>query len=291
MIDILLPYYGSPALLEDAVRSVLAQTSPDWRLLVVDDAYPGDAVGPWVKALDDPRIEYVRNDENLGFARNFQRCLDLATAEHILFLGGDDRLLPDYVQIVSDTARRSGVAMVQPGVAVIDGDGQRSMGLTDRVKRLLRPRADVPGTISGEDAAVSLMRGAWTYFPSICWRRDSVLAHGFKPEHGLALDVALIMDVLMAGGELLLLDRELFEYRRHQQSASVVAARATDRFAAEAAFFEAMRARFIDHGWGRAARAARIHLTSRMHAATLLPHALTGAGTRPAGALLRHVLT
>jgi len=36
-IDIMLPYYGDVALMQNAVRSVIAQSDPDWRLTVVDD--------------------------------------------------------------------------------------------------------------------------------------------------------------------------------------------------------------------------------------------------------------
>ena len=37
MIDLLLPFYGDPALMRQTVASVLAQECDDWRLVVVDD--------------------------------------------------------------------------------------------------------------------------------------------------------------------------------------------------------------------------------------------------------------
>lgn len=51
--EILLPYYGDVALMQDAVRSVLAQDGDDWRLTVVDDGTePG--VPEWFEQLADP---------------------------------------------------------------------------------------------------------------------------------------------------------------------------------------------------------------------------------------------
>ena len=38
-VDILFPFYGDVAMMKEAVRSVLRQTNPDWRLIVVDDGY------------------------------------------------------------------------------------------------------------------------------------------------------------------------------------------------------------------------------------------------------------
>ena len=60
-IDVMMPYYGDVALMQAAVRSVLAQTDPDWHLTVVDD---GEAAGvpEWFAQLGDPRVTYLRNE-------------------------------------------------------------------------------------------------------------------------------------------------------------------------------------------------------------------------------------
>ena len=46
-VDILLPYYGDVAMMKEAVRSVLRQENPHWRLIVVDDGYPDDSIPGW----------------------------------------------------------------------------------------------------------------------------------------------------------------------------------------------------------------------------------------------------
>lgn len=288
MIDVLLPFHGRVDHFREAVRSVLEQTSPDWRLVVVDDAYPEDVSG-WLTELADPRISYHRNDANFGFARTFQVCLELATAEHVVLLGGDDRLLPSYIDVVGTAARRTGATMVHPGVTVIDDDGHRHQPLTDRVKSLLRRRSRHGRLLTGERVATTLMHGAWTYFPSICWRREALLEQGFDPSFGLALDVRAIVGLLMSGGSMLLLDDVLFEYRRHNASASMKAAHSADRFRQERAFHDHMAFELAAHGWPRAARAARIRAASRLHAATRLPAAVR---SDPAVArdLLRHIV-
>ena len=67
--------------LEEAIRSVLNQTDPDWRLTVVDDRFPSEAPAKWLESLGDPRITYLSNEENLGVTGNFNRCIELSTAD------------------------------------------------------------------------------------------------------------------------------------------------------------------------------------------------------------------
>ena len=52
-VDILFPFYGDVAMMKEAVRSVLRQTDPDWRLIVVDDGYPDDSIPGWFDSLGD----------------------------------------------------------------------------------------------------------------------------------------------------------------------------------------------------------------------------------------------
>ncbi len=289
MIDVLLPFYGDPGLLRRAVESVLAQTNPDWRLLVVDDCYPGDCVEPWLLSLGDRRIVYSRNAENLGVNRNFQHCLELAEADHVTFLGCDDVMLPRYVEVVGAVARRTGAEMVQCDVEVIDGQGQPVRTLTDSVKRRLMPAVNGSLTLHGEDLARRLLTGNWAYFPAICWDRRRALQYGFRPGLDLTLDLGLILDLLSDGADFILLEEVCFAYRRHDDSASSVAAVDTRRFTEERAFFHDVAERLAHRGWPRAARAARAHVTSRLHAGALLPSAARARDTVAIKSLLRHL--
>jgi glycosyltransferase involved in cell wall biosynthesis len=288
-IDILLPFYGDPQLLYAAVSSVLAQTSSDYRLVVVDDCYPDPEVAAWFERLDSPYVEYHRNPSNLGVNGNFSRVLSLARAEHVVFMGCDDLLEPGYVAAVSAALRQHpGAAVVSPGTVVIDSDGNPTEPLVDRIKRVLRPKAAGVVAISGEEALVSLMRGNWTYFPSLCWRRELVDSIGFRPEYGVVLDLGLLVDVLLAGGELLLLPGTQFRYRRHANSESSLQTVTRSRFAEERHLFERCADELDQRGLRRAARAARLHLTSRLHAAVLVPAAVRKGDFEAARALTAH---
>lgn len=289
MIDVLLPFYGDPAQLRLAVQSVLGQSSPDVRLVVVDDGYPDPGVEKWFAGLGDPRVEYHRNPANLGVNENFKRVLSFARADHIVFMGCDDVLELDYVAAVSAALEQHpAAAVVSPGAMVIDASGLPTSPLVDRVKRFLRPRSKGIAVLAGEDALVSLLRGNWTYFPSLCWRRDLVTSTGFRPDYGIVLDLGLLVDVLAAGGELVVLPGTHFRYRRHANSESSLKTITRSRFDEERHLFERFATEFGARGLRRSARAARVHLTSRLHAASLVPAALKTRDFVAVRALMAH---
>lgn len=290
-IDVMLPYYGDAAQFRLAVESVRAQTFPDWRLVCVEDASPAGDAADWIATLGDDRIVHRRNEANLGVAGNFAQCLALVEAPHFTMMGSDDLMLPDHLAVLHAASRRHAHAdLLQPGVRVIDGDGQPALPLPDRIKAMLRPdsrRGDV--TLTGEQLATSLIRADWAYFPSLLWRTARAQALGFDQRFEIALDLGLILDIALAGGSLVVLEPVTFEYRRHRASASMAAARSGERFTQERTFFLEYAQRFRAQGWARAARVARAHLISRLNAASELPGAVaarSGLGTRR---ILAHV--
>lgn len=274
-IEFVIPYFGSRPLLEEAVASVLSQSDPRWQLRVVEDGPQDQGVEEWITGLEDPRVCHELNASNLGVAGNFQRCLELGSSDWIVFLGCDDILLPTYVQRVREAIHRHpGVAVIQPGIQVIDSLGARAMPLGDRIKRRLRPRDIHERELGGESAVASLMRGNWTYFPSLCWRRERIQPIGFRQDLPTTLDLALLLELLFRDELLVSIVDNVFQYRRHDHSASSLAARTTLRFSEEARLFREVESRCQELGWGRAARASRVHLSSRLHAGLVAFRAL-----------------
>jgi glycosyltransferase involved in cell wall biosynthesis len=273
-VDVLLPYYGPVDLMQQAVRSVLDQGYGDWVLTVVDDGYPEPGIAEWFAGLGDPRVHYHRNEQNLGANGNYRKALTFVTQEYAVMMGADDVMLPNYLAtVVADLDAHPEAAFAQPGVEVIDEDGVPSSGLVDRVKDVYAPRGSGRRVLGGEALATSLLRGNWLYFPSICWRSDAITGVGFREGLDVVQDLALALDIIRKGGGLVVDDTTCFRYRRHRSSDSSWRALEGSRFVEERAFFHHMADELGGLGWTRAARAARMHLSSRMNAASLLPRA------------------
>lgn len=275
-VDVLLPYYGDVAMMKQAVESILGQTSPDWTLTVIDDGYPDESLPGYFGVLvaQDPRITYLRNDENLGANGNYRKALTFVRHELAVVMGADDVMLANYIQtVVAAHQQFPSALIIQPGVEVIDEFNQPGMGLVDRMKRVYAPRVQGRRLLSGEPLAVSLMRANWLYFPSICWRSDTLVAKNFREGLNVVQDLALALDLIKAGGSLVVDSTVCFQYRRHRESDSSLRALQGTRFIEEGEFFTGMAEEFEAIGWRRAARTARLHLASRLNAATLLPKA------------------
>lgn len=284
----MLPFYGDVSLFQTAVRSVLDQTHTEFRLVMVDDQYPDTEPARWFESLGDPRLQYLRNAENLGVNGNFRRCVELVEAPAFTVMGCDDVMAPDHLaRAVEALNANADAAVVQGGVEVIDSDGEIVRPLGDRVKTRLGPQGST--TMRGELMAASLYRGNWTYFPALVWRTDVAAPIGFRPGLEVVLDLALLVDIARSGGSLVFDPAPTFSYRRHRASVSSVRAVDGRRFTEEREFFEEEARRCEELGWMVAARAARRHATSRLNAATLLPGALLGRQWPVAGTLARHL--
>ncbi|HEX2298904.1 MAG TPA: glycosyltransferase, partial [Pseudonocardiaceae bacterium] len=237
LVEVMVPAYGDGVLLRETVHSVLRQQDPHWRLTVIDDgvaAGPAGDLAPWLAGLDDSRVRYLANPKRLGINRNFQRCVDEASAELVVILGGDDRLLPDFVGRVREVAEAvPEAAFVHTGAAVIGPDGTPQRRLVDRVKRLAAPAVWECRVLGGETLAASLLHGNWMYFPSVVFRRDVLQRHGFRTGYDIVLDLDLYLRIIFDGGQAVLLGRPGVEYRRHGASLSSAQAKDGTRFAEE----------------------------------------------------------
>jgi glycosyltransferase involved in cell wall biosynthesis len=287
--DIMLPHYGDTALMQMAVRSVLAQSDTDWRLTVVDDDQNPE-VPEWFARMGDERVRYQRNERNLGIIKNFQKCVRLAESEYMIMMGSDDLMLPNYLAVLRSVLEEyPGVGMIQPGVEVINGAGEVTNSLVDEMKRrLYAPRLKSRQLLSGEELAASLLRGCWFYFPSICWRTDAIQQVNFRDDLSVIQDLALVIDLIQLGEQMVVDPTLCFQYRRHAVSLSAAGAVSGTRFTEARDYFVDISERLEERGWHRASRAARRYLSSRLHACTLLPAAVRAGNKEGARSLARH---
>lgn len=261
-VDVLLPYWGDFKLLKKAVESVINQSEEDWRLLVFDDCYPSKEPAKYFTKLNDSRIKYTRHKKNIGVTKNFNFALKAAQARYCIMMGCDDIMLPNYIEralsVINDAD------FYQPGVEVINKNGDIYLPLADKIKRLLQPRK--PGFYAGEKLASSLCVGNWLYFPSILWKSEVIKKYGFDTKYMTVEDLVLELNIIKDGGTLFL-DKDItFQYRRHEKSVSSIEKKDTGRrFKEESEAYSYFSEVFKNIDWNRAARSAKYHLTSRIH--------------------------
>ncbi|KQZ82078.1 glycosyl transferase [Microbacterium sp. Root166] len=283
-VEIFVPFWGDPGLLYATVESVRTQRDPDWVLTVIDDCYPDETVPAYFADLGDDRIRYVRNEVNLGITENYREAIRRATTDHIVILGCDDLLHPNYLDVINRTiAAVPHADVIQPGVVVIDEHGVEVLPLVDRVKQgLLAPRRGAGiAVLTGERMATSLIRGDWLYWPSLAFRTETLKRIDFREGLPIIQDLALLMDIAFEEGTLAYNPTVAFSYRRHGGSASQKTLLDGRRFRDERTYYAQARVLAHAKGWRRTASTARLRAMSRLHGVSELPGVIrhgTGSG-------------
>ncbi|MFD1795197.1 glycosyltransferase family 2 protein [Paracoccus aurantiacus] len=107
--SIIIPAYNRADKIGRTLQSCLAQTDPDFEIVVVDDGSK-DATAEAAEAVGDPRIRVVRQ-ANAGASAARNRGGAEARGDYLAFLDSDDEFLPDKL------ARVRAAIMATPGGA------------------------------------------------------------------------------------------------------------------------------------------------------------------------------
>ena len=289
MIDICVPYWGDPALMRKTVESVLAQDSDQWILTVLDDAYADKAIGEWMATINHPRVHYLRNEKNLGIVGNYRKLLTMTTQELVMLLGCDDELLPNYVStVLAAHERHPSASIIHPGTRTIDETGQEVKTLTDWAKlNLVMPRSKNT-VLEGEPLAASLLAGDWMYWPALTFKTKVLKTFDFDPKLKLTHDLAIVIDMILAGEKFLIEPTVCFSYRRHSKSASTASLIDGRRFSEEKRYFAHAKALTQAAGWPQAERAVDWHITSRLNALWIASNAFFKGYWRAIPGLVSH---
>jgi glycosyltransferase involved in cell wall biosynthesis len=279
-----IPFFSNLGYLDAAVRSLVAQSDPQWTAIVVDDASRENGAEEVVAAIGDHRVRYVRNERNLGVAANFNRCLELGAidAEVVTVFHADDELEPGYVAAARSAHERFPMAAcVAPRVTVIDSHGAPTRTLADSVKSLLWPRT-LPATLVGDRGLARLMHGLFFYCPSVSYRVAHLPELRFDGRWKQVMDLDFYARILLSGGSIVVVPQRVYRYRRHEGTMTAQNSRSLVRLDEEVVVSRevAVAARSLE--WRRSDRASRLRLTVRLNglleAARLVAHRQPRAG-------------
>lgn len=93
LVSVIMPSFNTGEYIAASVESVLAQTYPNWELLIVDDCST-DNTTEVIGRYQDPRIILLKNKTNSGAALSRNYALREAKGRWIAFLDSDDTWEP-----------------------------------------------------------------------------------------------------------------------------------------------------------------------------------------------------
>lgn len=169
-ISIVIPAYNAAAWIADAIRSVLAQSHADWRLVVVDDGSM-DATGDIVASFANTRITLVRQS-NAGVSSARNRGIEEICRQApfrlqegdgrsgVLFLDADDQLTPDALSRLA--------AALKGSTSAVAAVGPYTFAHTSRAR----------GPDSGDLLPVLLVRNLFANGGHVLMRSQALLAAG-----------------------------------------------------------------------------------------------------------------
>jgi glycosyltransferase involved in cell wall biosynthesis len=99
-VTIVITAYNYARFLPRSLESALAQRYEPLEVLVMDNASTDETPEVLARYAADPRLRVIRNERNVGMARNHNLGLTNARGEYILFLSADDALVEDAVDRV-----------------------------------------------------------------------------------------------------------------------------------------------------------------------------------------------
>jgi glycosyltransferase involved in cell wall biosynthesis len=105
LVSIVLPTYNRAPLLGRAIQSVLRQTYANLELIVVDDNSQ-DETPAVVRSFDDPRIRYVRNEENLKLPRGLNKGFSLSKGTFLSWTSDDNLYAGDAIAKMAAVLQR-----------------------------------------------------------------------------------------------------------------------------------------------------------------------------------------
>jgi glycosyltransferase involved in cell wall biosynthesis len=146
-VSIGLPVYNGENYLAETLDSILAQTFAEFELIISDNASTDGTEAICRKYVErDPRIRYVRNPENLGAAKNYNRAFQLAKGEYFKWNGHDDPLAPTFLErCVEVLARDPAIVLCFARIRAIDAVGaEHGVGALTARTFVPRPQLESP---------------------------------------------------------------------------------------------------------------------------------------------------
>ncbi|HQQ94608.1 MAG TPA: glycosyltransferase family 2 protein [Bacteroidia bacterium] len=89
LVSVILPVYNAEHFVQEAIQSILDQSYTRIELIVVNDG-SNDSSENIIRAFQDPRLVYFKNEYNIGLIASLNKALQLARGELIARMDADD---------------------------------------------------------------------------------------------------------------------------------------------------------------------------------------------------------
>lgn len=104
--SICMPSYNGATIIAETIQSILSQDFNNFELIIVDDNSK-DNTEEIVSKINDNRIKFFKNNSNLGYPKNLEKCRGKATGDIVYLMGQDDILAKGALSITYNAFKLS----------------------------------------------------------------------------------------------------------------------------------------------------------------------------------------
>lgn len=203
--SVIMPVYKTADRVVASIQSVLAQSDPDFELLVLIDASPDDAaarIADFLEQNPDSRVRVFDNPVNRGVSAVRNQGLDAARGSWVAFLDSDDSFDPLFLERMHGAVAAEGCDIAVCAHTLVELDGGRRQ----------RHRGE-PGVVSGEQAALELLRDQRTpYLWDKLFRASTVEGLRFAEDIHRAEDALLVLGALTRAQKVVQVAEAYYNY-------------------------------------------------------------------------------
>lgn len=213
-ISVGMPVYNGARYLREAIDCVLAQTFGDFELIISDNASTdGTEAICRDYAKRDTRIVYIRNEQNIGAAGNYNQLFHRSTAPYFRWFNSDDLSSPLlHEKCLAVLEAHPQASMAYGKTDIVDGQGQLIEHYDDNLD--LRQPAAAQRLVEFF-RVVGLTNAIYGLIRRSALSRTGLMGNGRFP----AADTILMAELAIQG-TIIEIPEMLFSRRMHEQASS-----------------------------------------------------------------------
>lgn len=205
MVTVVTPVYDRAEYLDEAIKSVIGQTNPNWRMIIaMDTLEPCQAILDVLEANKDPRISATKCS-HLNQCSAINHAARHVRTPYVLRLDSDDLLTEDAIEEVSEAIRLSPeVGYFYSSYTTIDGESKPI------------PFHGRPATRMAEEFSPARLEEWNIAVPGVVWKNSEFLAvGGFAEDVPYGEDYLLPLMMMLNGTKFKAISKPYFRYRIH----------------------------------------------------------------------------
>lgn len=211
-LAICISYYNDSSFLAESIESVLAQTYTDFELILLNHAST-DTSRQIARSYTDERIKHIDRDYNLGAGSGLllQYFLDAAQGKYIKFFCADDVMLPNCLEeLVNYLETHEECAFCFSNTLLIDKNSIIKIKKWHEIYLYYNPNNTSIDTLRNQFKRIGHLP-----LPACLVRREYLNPAYMEKTFIMSFDMSLWANILVDGGQIGFIDKELIKYREH----------------------------------------------------------------------------